>query len=94
MLWQEFGDLLLTNAANKLFSERRAKYFRHIKHRYGESVFRHEHIVKDFAEFVGENIGGKHRDLANSHRKNKYYNSIDSQSTSELNVWEYWVIWN
>lgn len=86
LAWEVMGDLLLTRSAQKLFSSRRNDYFRFLKIRYGESVFRDAYEVTDFSEFVNGKMGKDHQNLATGHRQSRYYQTIDQKDESKLNV--------
>lgn len=88
MACQILAGLLVkkTKERSKIFEERRSAYFRFLKIRYKESVFRNEKKVKDFSEFIGTRIGKKHHETALSHRQSGYYKSIDLRDSSLLNV--------
>lgn len=84
--WQALAELLVERTNTKIFEERRLAYFKSLKVRFAESIFRFKEKVKDFSEFVDMKIGKNHHEIASTHRQSKFYRDIDLHDFSILNV--------
>lgn len=85
--WAKFLEVISDLAMNEGAAEEgREKFFKLLKLSYGESVFRNEHLVTDFSEFIGKQIGKMHREQAVLKRQNRYCNYKNEAGLSEKAV--------